>query len=1141
MKKALLFSNVMTYLICLLFYSNSYAQSQNLGGGNTASVTADMPGISPPSPTVSGLMKFEEVPVNNYTGIPDISIPLFKTETLSKDISVNLGLKYHPSSIAVKEVAAYTGLGWSLVGGGTISRIVKGLPDEIVRQGSVNSQIMPRIGIYNDNLPVNANYYYDVMDGFTDTPAEIAMSREFLWGAFEKGIFDSEHDLYQFNFMGHTGRFYIQKNMDTNLLEIVKLDNNNDLKIEFNYSYNYSEPQNKYNYIGFTVFDDKGYKYIFSDKETTTESVFSSSSGWAFGDAGSPNMADPLTYISSFHLSEIYAPNGVELVRITYQQDTESVEDRSFMLNMTRPVDVENTISDWYEDGFQVYGLLPKQVFSLKTKTTLTKKMRTIEIIKKAKIDFDLEIGREDSNINSNASKLKTITVKNWYNQLIKKFEFDYRYQYIGTINQDNVARLLLEEVNEVNTNTSTEEILQYKLIYKNVNAAVNYLREDYWGYLRRGGFGKETDPEYCTTGVLQQIILPTGGSKVFEFEPNTYSYIGDEALTEFDNSTSYTDDIFYFQGPGGSTVSNPLIIVKPDRNLSISLDPEFIPGEGQWYSAFRLINETTKESQSIDCIGMTGINDGSGTTEKITLKAGNEYSITFWHNDTTRIRNAKVTMRTFIPAEPDPIEAIYGGGVRIKNISYISGTGSSKVKKYNYHFFDNPNRTSGSLSFAKPKFEYIVSRNVHVSNPNVAVTSIGYTTTTSYNNLLNIRTQGSDVGYKNVTVWEEDNGKSEYTYTSPIDYPETYYTINYPFIPSSNFDYKRGLLTNENHYSENENGYKLLNEVLYDYPLEEMDEHTVYTGIRAYSAGGGCPMASNYTTINDFLYCLNNTACSLGWGYLCNPDWYLSYAKMYTSYGWPKLKTKVSKDYTYDDNDIANVVSTTETYEYNQQNKRISHATVSNSITQVVNDYLPETLTTTYEYDTDDGGINRIGEIKRIQTKRNNTILDTKEIEYNNIYLPKTVLVGKGELSPEPRLQFQMYDVFRNPLQVKPENGVPVSYIWGYNESLPVAVIENCEYSSINPTLITDVKQASNQNNEALLLTKLESLRAAVPNSMITTYTYKPLVGITTMTDPKGYKTTYEYDGFGRLIKVRDMEGNLLSENEYHYKTTNP
>jgi hypothetical protein len=68
----------------------------NLGFGQNPEIKVEEPTVLPPSPSVSALMKFEEVPVSNYTGIPDISIPLYSMPTTSKDIALNLALKYHP-------------------------------------------------------------------------------------------------------------------------------------------------------------------------------------------------------------------------------------------------------------------------------------------------------------------------------------------------------------------------------------------------------------------------------------------------------------------------------------------------------------------------------------------------------------------------------------------------------------------------------------------------------------------------------------------------------------------------------------------------------------------------------------------------------------------------------------------------------------------------------------------------------------------------------------------------------------------------------------------------------------------------------------------------------------------------------------
>jgi len=48
--------------------------------------------------------------------------------------------------------------------------------------------------------------------------------------------------------------------------------------------------------------------------------------------------------------------------------------------------------------------------------------------------------------------------------------------------------------------------------------------------------------------------------------------------------------------------------------------------------------------------------------------------------------------------------------------------------------------------------------------------------------------------------------------------------------------------------------------------------------------------------------------------------------------------------------------------------------------------------------------------------------------------------------------------------------------------------------------------------------------------------YTYKPLVGMTSETDPSGRTVHYDYDSFGRLEHIRNNEGQYLKKYEYHY-----
>lgn len=63
------------------------------------------------------------------------------------------------------------------------------------------------------------------------------------------------------------------------------------------------------------------------------------------------------------------------------------------------------------------------------------------------------------------------------------------------------------------------------------------------------------------------------------------------------------------------------------------------------------------------------------------------------------------------------------------------------------------------------------------------------------------------------------------------------------------------------------------------------------------------------------------------------------------------------------------------------------------------------------------------------------------------------------------------------------------------------------------------------------------DNIRFHPTNAQMTTYTYKPLVGITSETGPDNKTTYYEYDDFGRLTHVKDHNKNIINRYSYHYE----
>ena len=64
-----------------------------------------------------------------------------------------------------------------------------------------------------------------------------------------------------------------------------------------------------------------------------------------------------------------------------------------------------------------------------------------------------------------------------------------------------------------------------------------------------------------------------------------------------------------------------------------------------------------------------------------------------------------------------------------------------------------------------------------------------------------------------------------------------------------------------------------------------------------------------------------------------------------------------------------------------------------------------------------------------------------------------------------------------------------------------------------------------------------IDELRLYPSTAQMTTYTYSPLIGMTSQADVGNRVTYYEYDGFQRLKRIRDQDYNILKTYEYQYQ----
>lgn len=72
--------------------------------------------------------------------------------------------------------------------------------------------------------------------------------------------------------------------------------------------------------------------------------------------------------------------------------------------------------------------------------------------------------------------------------------------------------------------------------------------------------------------------------------------------------------------------------------------------------------------------------------------------------------------------------------------------------------------------------------------------------------------------------------------------------------------------------------------------------------------------------------------------------------------------------------------------------------------------------------------------------------------------------------------------------------------------------------------------------NNNMVLSGPVDNVRIFPTDAYMTSYTYDPVKGITSITDPNGRSIYYEYDVFNRLHLVRDQDKNIIRKICYNY-----
>ena len=147
----------------------------------------------------------------------------------------------------------------------------------------------------------------------------------------------------------------------------------------------------------------------------------------------------------------------------------------------------------------------------------------------------------------------------------------------------------------------------------------------------------------------------------------------------------------------------------------------------------------------------------------------------------------------------------------------------------------------------------------------------------------------------------------------------------------------------------------------------------------------------------------------------------------------------------------------------------------------------------------------------------------------------------GKGTYTPDQHYIGKAsirYDADGNICEVQAVGQPPVCYLWGYKGMYLVAEIRNAAYDEVTAELGA---AAVERIRTSIVLstgdhTLFKNLRQERGDWQITTATYIPLVGMASSTDPSGRQTTYEYNTYNHLVRIRDHYGKIVTEYDYSF-----
>ncbi|EZH73165.1 hypothetical protein ATO12_19355 [Aquimarina atlantica] len=899
---------------------------------------------------------------------------------------------------------------------------------------------------------------------------------------------DAEQDKYAINVPGLEGSFVFNE-----VGEVVFL--------------NYKNYKVQKNGDVFTIVNDKGVTYHFNIHELGTHTYTAN------------NEPVENTVPISYLLTKIVLPNHKGAIDFVYGAE-------------------EFYSKRVYSESMSLGYLVPTVIKRSSSNNTSTRRTLQKIVFPNGEVRFNIT-NSVDQSVATQA--LNSVSVWNSSKQIIK---YDFTY------NDPTKNRKVLTSITKSNKGVALPWYqFEYHAAPNLVAPDQNYKQQDFWGYYNGSlrpllpAENREIDPNKTISGALKKITYPTKGYSEIVYEQNRIA-IGSSSTASncsYSHNKSFSKTISIENGVFDKVLDT--IIQVPEQQV-VTVNGNITLGEGTNYTFWGAESDITissvgggcryqninlrmkKHGETIPCEPGTS-NDCPDTYTETNTQTGFtqdgkirvQVRLTAPFNSSAKFR---FSIRYEERGEDTPYKLI--GGIRVSQTKDCDGDGNCKTKTYKYIKEDGTD--SGVLVGSPAVFEYQTTVAKHLR-----VTTTTHRVAKSMQDVNSYA--GSPVLYPRVEIWEEDgtNGKTVNHYSSFGNSGGSY-----PFVPPVNNDWLKGKLLKSEVFAKRGQNFVLQKETVNEYQTVYPFGQFGLSTVKAYGMAVGRIMY-RYGEDGHFNGLIDGNPTHY------QSNFYVDYPKEY------KLVKTIDKEFLHGQTLTS---ETSYTYDNPYGQLKTQTNTDSHNNTIVTQFFYPYDLSNTVHNSLIDQ--NRITTPIETQTKQGDEFVASQTTEFKDWgdgkLLPKMVKTLKGEKSTvnifQDQVEYLSYDNQGYPLEVLQVDGRHIMYVWGYNNTLPIAKIDNASYVGISSTassLITQLQTASNTEDtpaeEVTMRNLFKDLREDVyfADAQLTGYTYDPLIGVTSMTDPKGYTTYYRYDEFNRLQYGLDQNQHVAQQVRYNYQ----